>query len=405
MAVLLTGLCCATVQRGYFRLDGELDEADYLDIWEDVLDWPPTGGNRITILENGDTAFPAMLNAIASAQDHVHFETYLFYSNATGKKFMDALCEKAREGVEVRLLVDFFGGRISKEHRQYMTDCGIMWKIFNPINPLHPLKSNIRTHRKILVIDGKLAYTGGMGISDEWTGDADSPDHWHDLQVEIEGPIVEQLQKLFAVNWERTTGEAIEGERYFPPQREAGDKLCGVVGKWLPEGKNYIREMWLLPLAAAKEYYYMAIGYFLPDPDTIKAFEEAVKRGVDVRIILPGEWTDLDSIRYAAMRHYGNLLKAGVKLYEYQDTNIHAKFAVVDDRWSTIGSANFTNRAFTYVYENNLVCFDEGLALDFKAIFERDLARSKEITLADWENRPIPQRFLEEIYGLLDGWM
>lgn len=404
---LITLFSCATVQHGYYKFNGELNSEDeYLNAWKNVLDWSPLDGNKLEILENGDAAFPAMLNAIAEAKDHIHFETYLLYGhNPIGQKFINALCEKAKQGVEVRFLVDHVGSRLSSAQKRQMTKCGVRWVQFNRFNLFKPLKSNLRTHRKILVIDGKLAFTGGMGFGSEWEGNADSPNHWRDIQVRIEGPVVSQLQELFSTNWEKSTGERIKGERYFPPLEPKGDIRCGTVGKWLENGKNKIREMWLLPLATAKSYYYMAIGYFLPDPDTMKALTEAANRGVDVKIIVPGEWTDLYGVRYAAMRHYGKLLKAGIKIYEYQGTNIHAKYAVADDFWTTVGSANFTNRTFNYLYENNLVCFDKNFALEIKALFEKDLSRSKKITLDDWENRPIYNKFFEEFFGIFEGWM
>ncbi|MCZ7585590.1 MAG: phospholipase D-like domain-containing protein [Deltaproteobacteria bacterium] len=220
-------------------------------------------------------------------------------------------------------------------------------------------------------MDGRVGYTGGVGFDDRWAGDADEINHWRETQVRVTGPVVPQLQKLFAENWERMTGEQLAGRDVFPPLDISGDVLAGVVGASKKEGWSNIREMFLLILAAARRTYYMNIAYFSPDPDSMRALSEAVERGVDVRIIVSGPDIDVPSSRYLAGKNYSRLLKAGVRIYEYMGTNMHAKTVVADGLFVTIGSSNFDNRTFNYNNESNLVVFDDNVA----AAMEENLCR------------------------------
>ena len=219
--------------------------------------------------------------------------------------------------------------------------------------------------------------------------------------------MVRQLQWLFAENWERTTGENIRvNGRFFPPLPFAGDMTCGAVGA-VKEGKDRgrIREMWLLPLAASRDYFYMTLAYFIPDPDTLKALREASRRGVDIRLIVPGTQNDIYAVRMVSRKYYQKLLDAGIRIYEYKGTNMHSKTGVCDDIWSTVGSSNYDNRSFNYNYESNLVIYNAGFAKELKKVFEDDLKHCVEVDPQKWENRPIPYKFLEQIIGVVEGWL
>lgn len=405
--VLMLGCACATVQTGYYVFNQGVDDELFQNLVSDLTDQPMVGGNQVTILENGVQILPSMLEAIEQAKESIHLETYIFNGDQTGMRFAQALAEKAAAGVEVRVLFDHVGSNELEKWVPVIQEAGGRVFLFNRFRWNHMLKGNHRTHRKILVVDGQVGFTGGVGLSHEWEGNADSPDHWRDTHVRVTGPVVAHLQDLFAENWKRQTGEEIIGQtKYYPAAESSGDSWCGVVGA-VKNKDNWadIREMWLLPLAAAQKYFYLNIAYFIPDQDTMKALEKAVERGVDVRFIVPGEENDLVAVRWVSMKYYGRLLDAGVRIYEYQGTNMHAKTGVCDDYWLTIGAANYDNRSFSYNYESNLVALDRNLAGQMKSMFLRDLEQSVEIDRDSWRKRPIYRKFLENVVGLIEGWM
>jgi cardiolipin synthase len=406
LAALLLALvaACVAVRRGYYVFEGRISGPDFRDVMSAITDRPMVGGNRVAVLENGVGIFPAMKEAIAGARESIHLETYIFNGDATGMAFADLLTKKAREGVEVRVLYDSVGSRHVARWTKRVRRAGGRAVAFVPFRVVNMVEGNRRTHRKVLVVDGRIGFTGGVGISREWEGDADAPDHWRETQVRVEGPVVAQLQSLFAENWERSTGEDLRGDaRYFPEPALAGDSVCGVVGAVRRPGEwGKIREMWLLPLATARRYFYLNIAYFVPDPDVIGALAEAADRGVDVRFIVPGPANDLPAVRYVSMKHYGKLMDAGVRIFEYRGTNMHSKTGVCDDLWVTIGSANYDNRSFSLNYESNLVILDPAVARAMKESFARDEARSVEIDQAAWRERPFYQRFVEALVGVLE---
>jgi len=407
VAATLLAAACATVQSGYYRFNEDIGDPVFLDLMSEISDFSMVGGNRVELLKNGDESFSAMLEAIGNATESINLETYIFWGDSAGEVFVQAMAEKARQGVQVRVLWDDVGGRRLDHLIPVLEESGVQWAAFKPWDWWHLLDSNLRTHRKILVVDGRIGFTGGIGIGDKWEGDADSPDHWRDTQVKVEGPVVRQLQWLFAENWERTIGEDIEQDpMHFPPLSPAGEMLCGVVGGVRDE-RNWsnIREMWLLPLAASREYFYLSIAYFIPDADTMKALREASGRGVDIRFIVPGPENDVFPVRMVSQKYYGKLLDAGIRIYEYQETNMHSKTGVCDDMWSTVGSANYENRAFSYNYESNLMIYDRDFAFRMKQMFREDLAQSEEIDAEKWKNRPIYYKFLEQIFGVIEGWI
>jgi len=403
---LLAAASCSRVQWGFYRFNGDLTDPSFVDILNEIVDEPVAGGNDVELLVNGVQIFPAMEEAILGAKIYIHLETYIFYEDPTGRRFIDLLIKKAQEGVEVRIITDYFGCKLSQTTIDTMRKQGIKIHIFNPFSWLRLVRSSERDHRKILVVDGTTAFVGGVGLASHWEGDADGPDHWRETHAKIKGPVVRHIQREFVRMWEKVDGEKLGGPYYFPDTPPAGRKFCGVVGRHIDKKTwSRVRESFLLPLAAAKKYYYMNMAYFIPDPDCMTALREAVARGVDVRVILSGPYVDLKSSGLVASKNYGKLLPAGVKLYEYQGTNMHAKTLVVDDIFTSIGSANFDWRTFNWNYECNLVTYDRDLALQLKKLFLEDLEYSDEVTFSEWDRRPLRQRFLEQGVGIVEQWM
>ena len=403
---LCTACGCVSIDWGFYRSQAGLRDDAFLELSELITDFPLVGGNRIEFLYNGDQIFPAMFKAIENAKTTINLESYIIYEDEIGLKLCDLLARKAREGVQVRVIYDYFGGKISESTKRSLTEAGVQHYLFNDWNWLHVLRSNVRTHRKILVVDSAVGFTGGVGFADGWKGDALNSHQYRDTQVRVEGPVVNQLQKLFAGSWERTSGERLEGDLFYPEQPTVGTTLIATVGQYQGQQEwSKIRRMFLLSLAASRRYFYMNTAYFTPDPDCYRALIDAVERGVDVKVILPGPETDLPAIYLVAQKNYGRLLEAGVKLYEYQDTLMHAKTFVADGILGSVGSANFNNRTFNFNYESNLLIYDDEAAKKMEHQFEVDLERSNQITITEWEKRRLSQRFLEQMVGVLEGWM
>ncbi|MDP8255647.1 MAG: phospholipase D-like domain-containing protein [Candidatus Alcyoniella australis] len=398
-------VCCAPVQTGYYRFNQDPYSELFIDLLNDVCDEPMVGGNYVELLVNGVEILPGMLEAIENAEHSVNLESYIIYDDEVGHQFAEALIRKAEQGVAVRLMFDYFGGKLSDPWIEALKRAGVEVVNFNPFHWYAMLKGDFRTHRKLMVIDGRIGFAGGVCLANEWRGDADAPDHWRDTHVRVEGPVVHQMQDLFWRNWTRAGKLSDYSEDYYPYIPPKGDMLCGVVGRFEQGRGSRIREMFLLPLAASQENYWASIAYFTPDYDVISAFSDAVDRGVDIRFIVPGEANDLPMVRRLSMKYYGRMLKEGVRIFEYQGTNMHAKTVTCDGVWSTVGSSNMNNRAFVHNAENNLVIYDEEFALQMEQLYRLDLARSREISLAEWKTRPLRKRFYEQIWGILEGWM
>jgi cardiolipin synthase A/B len=365
-------------------------------------------GNSITTLVNGDKIFPAMLDAIRSAKKTINFETYIYWSGQTGAQFASALSERAANGVKVRVMIDSYGsGRVDQRHLKQMEQAGAQVVKYHPVHwyaLTASQKANNRTHRKLLIVDGQIGFTGGVGVADEWLGDADSPKHWRDTHYMIKGPAVAQLQAAFTDNWMETTGQVLQGDAFFPPLSEAG-KQPAQVFKSSPEGDSESMElMHLLSLAAAKKNIRLASAYFVPDQLTIQTLLEARKRGVSVQIIVPGEKIDEKSVRRASRARWGEMLRSGVEIYEYQPTMFHCKLMIVDDLWVSIGSSNLDNRSFQLNDEANLNVLDRTFAQEQIRLFDEDLSKSKRIGYKEWQKRPGLEKLMEgiaTIFGFL----
>ena len=358
-------------------------------------------GNKTETLLNGKT-FDSMLQAIAQARKSITFETYIYWSGQIGRKFTDALSQKAKEGVKVNVLLDWVGsGKMNKKLLKEMEDAGVKIVRYHRAYWFTINKLNNRTHRKIMVVDGKIGFTGGIGIADHWLGNADSKEHWRDTHFRFEGPAVAQMQAVFNENWIETRGELLHGEDYFPPLEPVGPEMAQVFKSSPEDGSESARLMYLLTIAAARKSIQLSNAYFVPDDLSIRHLVSAAKRGVKIQLIAPGEVTDTDIVRSASRSRWGELLKAGVKIYEYQPTMYHCKVMVADGLWTSVGSTNFDNRSFRLNDEVNLNVYDTEFAKQQIEIFQDDLKKSDEVTYEEWANRPFWQKFKEWLAGLL----
>lgn len=358
-----------------------------------------TPGNRVELLENGDAIFPAMLAAISSARKTVNFEAYIFSSGQVGALFRDALAERAAQGVAVRVLIDAVGSpgrRLKAGDVEAMRRAGCRVEFFHPKKPWMLWVFNHRSHRRVLVVDGAVGFTGAVGFADQWRGDADSPEHWRDTQVRVEGPAVRGLQRAFQENWSEVTGEPLVGDEFFPTIAQAGSSSVAVVPSSPLAAMSGAGRVYAISLAAAAREIWIANSYFLPDDEAIGMLIAAVKRGVDVRVIVPSdEHNDVPATRVAGRSNFGPLLEGGVKIYEYQPTMFHLKTMVVDGIFSTVGSANFDDRSFHLNEEVNLFVYDTAFAGLMKESYQRDLSRCRPYTHAMWKARGLTKRVTE----------
>ena len=356
-------------------------------------------GNRVTALLNGDQAFPAMLEAIRSAKRSINLEAYIFWSGKVGKAFAEALSERARAGVPTHLLVDWVGSKkMDDALLNQMRQAGVEVVKYHPLRWYNLERFNNRTHRKLLVVDGRVGFTGGLGIADLYLGHAQDRDHWRDAQFRAEGPVVGQMQAAFLDNWLETGGALLDGEEYFPKLDSVGSQAAQAVHSSPGGGTESLRLMYLLAIASATRSILIANSYFVPNSLAVAMLVDARRRGVEVEIIVPGPINDAQLVRRASRAKWGPLLEAGVNIYEYQPTMYHTKMMVVDDYWVSVGSTNFDNRSFRLNDEANLNVFDEEFARAQAGVFGEDRALSRKVTLEEWRRRPIGQR-LEELVG------
>jgi len=361
-------------------------------------------GNRTRALVNGDEIFPEMLEAIRGARKSITFEMYIYWKGAIGEQFTAALEERARSGVKVHVMIDALGSqKIEKTVLGRLKDAGARVELYNPVRWDTIARMNNRTHRKIMVIDGAVGFTGGAGIGDEWSGDAQDANHWRDTHFRLEGPAVAQMQAAFMENWIEVTGEVLHGPEYFPELRPVGGELAQFVVSSPGGGGESAQLLYLMSIAAAQRSIQLSAAYFVPDDNEVRQLVEARERGVRVQIIVPGPATDSAAVRRASRSTWGELLRAGVEIYEYQPTFYHVKVMTVDGLWVTVGSTNFDTRSFSTNDEANLNVYDRAFAAEGERIFERDLGRSRRITLEEWEGRPLREKLLEHAAGLLSS--
>jgi len=362
-----------------------------------VLLGPPLiDGNHVETLINGERIFPSMLQAISGAQRSIDFETYIYWSGEIGKRFAAALSERARAGVKVNVLVDWLGSqKMDEESIEAMTQAGVDFRVYRPLRWYNLSRVNNRTHRKLLVVDGRIGFTGGVGIADNWTGNAQDPEHWRDNHYRIEGPAVAQMQAAFMDNWTKVSGSVLHSEQYFPSQQTFGKQYAQVFHSSSQGGSASTHLMYLLSIAAATRTLDLAMAYFVPDEVTSEALVTAMKRGVRVRLILPGQHNDTDLVRNASRASWGPLLQAGALIHEFQPTTYHVKLLIVDGLWSSVGSTNFDVRSFRLNDEANLNVHDADFARQQTETFELDLKQSRRITYEQWEARPWHEKLKE----------
>lgn len=356
----------------------------------------PIPGNKIELLANGDEYFPAMLKAIGSANKSVNFAAYILHSDEVGRQFRDAFCERAKAGVEVRILLDGIGSGWSLDNSdvQMMRDAGCKFAYYHPTASWRIDRTNRRSHRRVLVVDGKVAFTGSAGFSRKWAGHAQDKDHWRDTQVRIEGPLVAKLQWAFEEHWVKTYEETLSGAGHFPALPNAGDLKAQVIA-------SHSFSMAPIPLvqatafAAAEKRIWITNPYCTPTEDQVDLLVKAVRRGVDVRLLLPGENNDQPLTKSAGRAAYGRMLEGGVKIFEYQPSMIHTKSMVVDGYFAMLGSSNFDARSSEINEELDVVVADDKFGHEMETVFEKDLREAREYTLQEFKNRSWWERTTE----------
>ena len=403
-AVIVLGLNLAAGERKINHRIAHLykiDDPQFVRSMGNLLGPPLAAGNRVTELLNGDEIFPSMLEAIRGAKRTITFETYIYWSGTIGQQFADALSERSAAGVKVHVLVDWVGsGKMDQATLNQMEKAGIEVERYHPLRWYTLTRLNHRTHRKLLVVDGRIGFTGGVGIGDVWLGHAQDENHWRDSHYRLEGPAVSHMQAAFLDNWLKTQAEVLHGEDYFPPLTPAGEALAQVFRSSSREGSESVRMMYLLSIAAATRSILLSVAYFVPDDLSVEMIVDARKRGVRVEIIVPGPITDAEMVKWASKSRWGDLLEAGVEIWEYQPTMYHVKVMIVDGMWVSVGSTNFDNRSFRLNDEANLNVLDRAFAERLTKTFEADKALSRRVTYEAWRQRPWREKFLEHTVGL-----
>ncbi|WP_395739401.1 phosphatidylserine/phosphatidylglycerophosphate/cardiolipin synthase family protein [Prosthecobacter sp.] len=404
-SLLVSGTAGVFIARNFFETDKKIQHAihtsyavgddSFCRTMSHLLGPPLLDGNTVETLENGCQIFPAMLEAIASAQRTITFENFVFAEGEVSRRFARALAERARAGVKVHFLQDAMGCNcLHGAEMEMMKRAGVEVEIYRYMKLT---RFNQRTHRKILVVDGRVGFTGGVGISDDWDGDADKPTRWRDTHYRLEGPAVAQLQQAFMDNWMETRTVVLHGDDYFPHLPPVGGTTCQVFKSSAGDGGENARLMVLLSIAAARRSIRIGNAYFIPDDLIIRTLVAARRRGVEVEIVVPGPLIDEKLARMVSVSHWGPLLRAGVRIYEYGPALYHCKYMVVDGCWSSVGSTNLDNRSLRLNAEANLNVQDTAFAEEHERLFAKDRAASREITLKAWRRRPMR----EKVWGLI----
>jgi cardiolipin synthase A/B len=387
--------------RGYELRGEELHVGSdaFLHATEAITGAPITVGNDLELLINGDAIFPAFLDTIAGARRSVNLLTFVYWRGDIAHEIAGVLIERARAGVAVNVLLDAFGtAKMEPRLVRDMREAGVTVARFRPPKPYAIRRLNNRTHRKVLVADGEVGMIGGVGIAEEWTGDAQDPDHWRDTHVRVRGPIVRGLQGAFAENWLEATGDVLVGPDYLPPlQATDGSGPMQVVRSSAGVGDTNVEALYFLAIACARESLDLTAAYFAPRPAFVEALADAARRGVAVRILVPGPYIDKQFVRVAGRAVYQKLHEAGARIWEYGPTMLHAKTMTVDGEWSSVGSVNFDNRSFQLHDESTLCVQSREFAARLTEQFEQDLTVSEEIRERRWRGRPLHQRVAEQV--------
>lgn len=407
---LLAGLVVSNFVGGETKIERRikrlyaLDDPKFMQELGVLLGPPFLPGTKARALLNGDEIFPPMLSAIRAAKVSINFETYIYWSGDIGRVFADALVERARQGVKVHVLLDWVGSaKLDDSLLAAMTQAGVQVKRFHPPHWSHLGRLNKRTHRKLLVVDGRVGFTGGVGVAPQWTGRAQDPAHWRDSHFEVEGPVVSQMQSVFIDNWIKVTGEVLHGPDYFPALAPAGPAAAQMFSSSPSGGSESMQLMYLLAITAASRSIDLSAAYFVPDALTLQALVEAQQRGVRLRIVVPGEHIDSDAVRSASRATWGPLLAGGAVIAEYEPTMYHCKVMIVDGLLVSVGSTNFDNRSFRLNDEATLNVVDKDFASLQTTTFEADLAKSHRVTHAEWLRRPLRERLSETLAAVLSS--
>ena len=405
---LLVGLLVSNLIGGETKIERRIERHHSIDDPRffnqlGVLLGPPfLAGSKARALLNGDEIFPPMLAAIRNARVSINFETYIYWSGDIGREFADALAERARQGVKVHVLLDWVGSvKMDDRLVSVMTQAGVQVKRFHPPHWSNLGRMNNRTHRKLLVVDGRIGFTGGVGIAPQWTGRAQDPAHWRDTHFEVMGPVVAQMQAVFIDNWIKVTGDVLLGPDYFPVIQPAGAVTAQMFSSSPSGGSESMQLMYLVAVTAASRSIDLSAAYFVPDKLTLQALVDALKRGVKLRVVVPGKHIDSDAVRHASRATWGPLLSAGAVIAEYKPTMYHCKVLIVDGLLTSVGSTNFDNRSFQLNDEATLNIVDQAFASAQTATFEADLALAHRVTHAEWLARPARERFFEWLATLI----
>ncbi len=414
----------------------------HLALEEAIVGSPLVAGNKTVLLQDGPRTYEAMLEAIRSARHHINFEIYIFEADEVGRTFADALVAKRRQGVQVNLMVDGVGSiKTPREFFQSLRDAGVQVVEFNPVNPLKAKAGwdvNQRDHRKLIVVDGRVAFVGGINVSSVYSGSAlggsfgsgsassgggsgssgsGAPDEdggdkkkpadglpWRDTQLQIEGPAVAELQKLFIESWRKQKGPPLDTSSFFPKLAKRGDEVVRAIGSTPDDPYSLIYVTLISAIRNAEKEVFLTNAYFVPDPQLLQALKDAAARGVDVRLLLPSK-TDSELVFHAGRAYYTELLENGIKVFERHKAMLHAKTALIDGVWSTVGSTNLDWRSFLHNDELNAVVLGGDFGNQMRAMFERDLKDSRAIVLDDWQRRPLAMRLKESFARIWQYWL
>lgn len=411
IVTLLVVLVAANIRSGEKRVEHNIErlyaaeDPQFLRSMGLLLGPPVDSGNSYRVLVNGDQIFPAMLEAIGAATRTITFETFIYWSGAIGAQVARALSDQARAGIKVHVLLDWVGSsKVDRGYLRMLKAAGAEVVMYHRPHWSGLGRMNNRTHRKLLIVDGRVGFTGGVGIAPEWTGDAQDEQHWRDSHFRVEGPVVGHMQAVFLDNWTKATGNVLHGPNYFPPlsSENAGEGLAHMVSSSPTNGSDDIELMYLMAITAATRSIQLSSAYFVPDGLTINALVEAAHRGVKIQVVTPGKHIDTHTVREASRACWGDLLRVGVEIFEYQPTMYHCKLLVVDEYLVSVGSTNFDNRSFRLNDEANLNIYNHAFAREQTAIFEQDIAKSRRVTLEQWLQRSWREKLLEKVAALLD---
>jgi cardiolipin synthase A/B len=397
LAVGLSG-CAARVHRHTVLPELALGEPSFFPTLEAYGSAPIIGGNSADFLLNGEQIFPSIVEAIRSAKKTITYAQYVYEDGPVSREIAEALAERCRDGVGVNILLDAFGTlSIPREYPEMMSRSGCHVAYFRPLAQYIFRRYNNRNHRRILVVDGRLGFTGGSGVSRKWMGNGRVEHHWRDTDVRVEGPVVEFLQAAFAENWLETTGVVLGGEAYFPrPIEPRGEVYAQIVKSSPAAGSFAMYTTFLLAVSSARRSIHITNPYFVLDDKMREALIRAASRGAKVKVLVPGA-IDHNIVRQASRRQFGDMLRAGIEIYEYTPALLHSKTMVIDGVWATIGSTNLDNRSFALNDELNLILYSRPVAQQLERIFADDVAQSKKVTYAAWRKRGFTAKILETL--------